>query len=732
MCLSFCLFFPARIVAAELDSGADLKTGNVSVVQIANGIWRLRFGQPEEFTPTHFASGSIQTNSLNELPAVQEPPLKISDMRFDVSPRGCVVTLPMSRKEHVYGMGLNTRVFDKTGKRQKLIPSDKPEDDGGPSHAPVPFYVSTAGYGVFVDTARYAMFYAGTTSPKDAAVPTGSSGTNIATSIDELYKVRESDNRQMLVDIPAAQGVDIYLFAGPQMLDAVRRYNLFSGGGAVPPLYGLGMVYRGKSNFTAQDSETLAQSFREAGIPCDIWGLEPGWQTATYPCTFVWDTNRFPNPAEFVKTMSNMGYHLSFWEHCFTRDTSPIYNDLIPWSGSYLVFGGLVPDFATPQARKIFVDQQEKSLFSLGVLGGMKLDECDNPSWLTKPWSFPEVSRFPSGLDGEQMHSLLGVLYQQTMLKPFISRNLRTWGLVRNSQALAASLPYTIYSDSYDHVCYVRGLANEGFSGLLWVPEVRDAVSTEDLYRRVESVIFSPQAVIDPWYMRLPPWLQSNHAKSNAGEIMPEHAEVTAVIKRLFELRMSLIPYLYSAFNKYHLNGTPPIRALVMDWPHDSGTYAVDNEFMFGPSLLVAPMFAGVSTRAVYLPAGKWYDYWTGEMFNGGSRINVSKPFDQIPLFVKDNSLIPIAAPVQHISRTTVFDITVKVYGSNPKPFVLFEDDGESNDYLAGKQSRVTLAWSGSAGSVERSGGYTGLARFQVGKWQQISSTGSIPGAAQP
>jgi len=145
-----------------------------------------------------------------------------------------------------------------------------------------------------------------------------------------------------------------------------------------------------------------------------------------------------------------------------------------------------------PATRRSQVyDQQEKSLFSLGVLGGVKLDECDNQPWQPTPWSFPEAGRFPSGLDGEQMHSLLGVLYQQTMLEPFASRNLRTWGLVRNSQALAAPLPYTIYSDTYDPVCYVRGLANEGFSGLLWVPEVRDADSVEELYRRVESVIFS-------------------------------------------------------------------------------------------------------------------------------------------------------------------------------------------------------------------------------------------------
>ena len=527
----------------------------------------------------------------------------------------------------------------------------------------------------------------------------------------------------MLVDIPAAQGIDIYIFAGPQMVEAVARYNLFSGGGAVPPLWGLGLQYRGKGDFSAEDSLSLARSFRTNGIPCDCWGIEPGWQSGSYPCTFVWNTEHFPDPADFVKQMTDLGYRLSFWEHCFTRDSSPIYKALLPLSGSYRVWGGLVPDFSLDGARKVFLAQHEQVLFSLNGPGAMKLDECDNqPSG--QQWSFPESSRFPSGMDGEQMHSLLGVLYQQTMLEPFRKRNQRTWGLVRDSQALAAPLPYVIYSDSYDHRCYVRGLANEGFSGLLWVPEVRDASSHEDLYRRLETVIFSPQALVNTWYMKLPPWLQINRDRSNAGEVMPEHGEATETVRELINLRMSLIPYLYSAFNEYHLAGTPPIRSLVMDYPSDAKTYAIDDEFMFGPALLVAPQFAGQEKRKVYLPPGKWHDFWTGEEIAGGREIEVGKPSDEIPLFVKDNSLLPLAVPVDHVTKETVFDLTVRVYGQNPVPLVLFEDDGESDDYLAGKQSKMTLTWAGGAQKVDRRGGYAGAARYQVSKWEPISPSG--------
>jgi alpha-D-xyloside xylohydrolase len=472
----------------------------------------------------------------------------------------------MDRTEMIYGLGMNTKLFDMTGKRDFAVVSDEPENETNESHAPVPFYVSSRGFGVFVDTARFASFYTGNLDPTSKSAPersaadqssadNGGSGA-AATGVEDLYRARELRKKTMVLDVPVAQGVDVYVFSGPTMLDAVRRYNLFSGGGCVPPLWGLGIAYRGLNQFTGADSLNLAKSFRDQHIPCDIWGLEPGWQTHTYSCSFVWNRNTFPDPDAFVKQMADMGFHLNLWEHCFTHPSSPIHDQLIPYSGNFLVWGGLVPDFSMRQARDIFLKLHEKEVFSKGV-SGVKLDECDyQPFRASNVWSFPECSEFPSGMDGEQMHSMLGVLYQQTMLEPFTKRNLRTWGLVRSSHALAASLPYTIYSDSYDHKCYVRGMCKSGFCGVLWTPEVRNADSVEEFFRRTETVIFSPFAQIDSWFLKLPPWIQVDRAKNNAGELMPDHEAVTATTKKLLDLRMSLIPYLYSAFNEYHLHGT--------------------------------------------------------------------------------------------------------------------------------------------------------------------------------
>ena len=690
------------------------------VVQVAPGIWRYRFGEPERFTPTSFRSRPIRSEALKEMPAMEVPPLKAEAIRFDPMERGCSLLLPLGAQERIYGLGLNTRVFEKSNKRQKLIPSDAPEDAAGPSHAPVPFYVSTAGYGVDVDTARFTSFYAGDVAPIEDAAQ-AASGSGLATSTSELYPARALAARHMMVDIPAAHGVNVYLFAGPKLLDAVRRYVLFSGGGPVPPLWGLGVAYRGKTDFTEEDCVKLAQSFREQHIPCDVFGLESGWQTHAYSGTFVWEKGRFPDPDRYCRRMREMNCHLSVWQHAFTHPDSPLYDRLKALSGSYRVWEGLVPDFAGPAARKLFGDYHDKTLFAKGV-DSVKLDECDYQPFGPEPWSFPEEARFPSGLDGEQMHSVFGILYQQALLAPMVARNQRTWGLARNSGSLAAPLPYVIYSDSYDHGCYIRGLVNQGFCGLLWVPEVRDSGSLEELYRRVETVVFAPQTLINPWYMKLPPWLQINAEKSNRGEVMAEHEQATAIVRKLFELRMSLVPYLYSAFNDYHRTGTPPIRALVMDWPGDPETDRVDDEFLFGPSLLVAPMLAAQTNRSVYLPPGRWCDFWTKDVVPGGGRVDVRKPAGQIPVFVRENSLVPIAKPVEFTRPDTCFDLEVRVYGKAPRSFLLYEDDGETNDWQDGNQNTVTLRWDGNEGHVARSGPYSGPPRYRIERWTEVGN----------
>jgi alpha-D-xyloside xylohydrolase len=668
------------------------------VERVFPGVYRIRYGNPERNTPTRFRSAPPAANSLAKLVDSEMP---IQGIIFKRTAHGCALELPLTNGENLYGLGLNTHSFGLNGRRSWVVPSDNPEADTNESHAAEPFYVSTKGYGVYVDTARFANFSVGNVD-RVSNEPTANK------------TVRSEGRETVLVDIPSAPGVDVYIFAGPTSREAVQRYILFSGGGAVPPLWGLGVAYRAKGDFSAAQAEALAKSFRKDDIPCDIFGVEPGWQTQTYSSTFVWNKQKFPDPDSFIKSMHDDGFKLSFWEHPFTHPTSPIYNSLKPYSGNYRVWNGLVPDFATKEGRKIFLGLQNESLFNKGV-DSVKIDEVDHQPFKPSLWSYPEAASFPSGLDGETMHSLIGNLSAQTMLEPFRAKNLRTWGLIRQEGALSASQPYTIYSDTYNFKSYIRGMAKSGFGGHLWTPEVRDATDVAELIRRTQAVIFSPYAMVNCWYMGIPPWRQIDASKANQGIEMPEAAETTRRVRELFRLRMSLIPYLYSAFNDYRETGMPPTRALILDYSNDPQTRGIDDEFMFGPSLLVAPIVTG-NKRSVYLPKGMWFDFFTGERFNGGRKIEVEKGLDSLPLFVKDGSILPLAEPVNHVANYTTFQLHVRLYGSKLSPFTLFEDDGESFDYQKGAQNRVTIS---PDQTVKRIGSWRGE-RYQVATWEPI------------
>lgn len=659
------------------------------------GVWRLTLGRPERFTPTAFrttppdVSGLARLSSVEACPFPETGPGAISGC---ATPRGYRIFIPVGESEEFYGLGLQLHSLAQRGRKKTLRVNSDPRADLGDSHAPVPFLVSTGGWAVLVDTARYATFYCACAAPVDAARATTPGGPQ-----GQSYELKTAGAcPHIIVEIPAALGADVYVFAGPTMLEAVQRYNLFSGGGCLPPRWGLGVWYRCHLEFGREDVARIARRMREDGIPCDVIGLEPGWQTHSYSCSFVW-SDRFPDPAGFVREMADEHFRVNLWTHAFVHPTSPLHEPLRARAGDYTVWNGLVPDLADPEVRRLYADFHEERHVALGV-SGYKLDECDNSDFISKPWSFPELSSFPSGLDGEQMHSLFGMLYMDTIEAIYRRRNTRTYGLVRCAHALAAPRPFVLYSDLYDHREFIRGVVSCGVSGLLWTPEVRHADSPEDLVRRVQTVVFSPLALVNAWYIKAPPWEHwRDELSKRPGSDAPD---VVGICRRFFELRMSLIPYLYSAFHEYLEKGVPPFRPLVLDYPDDAEARTIDQQYMMGDRLMVAPVVAGQHEREVYLPKGRWYDFWTGEARDGPGRVTVPAALETIPVFVRGDCVMPLAAPTLHVDDPASTDISVQVYGTGERPFTLIEDDSQTYDYeRGGEVGRVTLAWDDAAGT---------------------------------
>ena len=176
---------------------------------------------------------------------------------------------------------------------------------------------------------------------------------------------------------------------------------------------------------------------------------------------------------------------------------------------------------------------------------------------------------------------------------------------MRNLGAHAASYPYALYSDLYDHEYYIMATVNSGFSGLLWSPEVRDANNAYYLRRRVQTAVFSAFTLVNAWYLEQTPW---------------DEFDCMEQVRELFRLRMALIPYLYEAYHAYHTTGKPPVRALVCDFEEEEQAREQWDEYLFGDAMLVAPSADEDEERDVYLRRGEWVGCFDGKRYPGGPR----------------------------------------------------------------------------------------------------------------
>ena len=666
---------------------SSVKSQDISWRKIAPGIWKGSVGQPESYNLLS-ASGAEPKSAVLQGLSEKKFPLIQHNIKVKLSDGKTYLSFPLEKEEQLYGFGLSFQTVHQRGKVLQLHVDHFGGKDNGRNHAPVPFYVSSAGYGVFINSARYLTVYAGVAVHKDSPDFPEPKDRNT----DKSWSSRPySDAVEILV--PAA-GVEFYVFAGSGMLDAVSRYNLFSGGGPIPPRWGLGFTQRVKTLYTDKEVEKEVDDFKEKGFPLDFIGLEPGWQSKSYPGTFEWDKNRYPNPELFVKKMQEKGIRLNLWANPYIAPEASFYKAIKPYTSSHTVWLGLIPDFTMPEARNLFFDQLKKSQVSIGV-SGYKIDEVDGYDY----YLWPDVATFPSGKSAEQLRQTYGLLVQRYSADLFREENRRTYGLVRASNGTGVSLPYVLYNDYYNHEDFITALINSSFSGLLWTPEVRASKTAEEWLRRFQSVVFSPMAMINAWSTGTKPW---------------SYPEVERQVKDMALLRMSLMPYFYSEFAKYHFKGIPPFRAMNLEegffniLQKESGStnlednpYAeavhkeVKDQYMAGEYLLVAPMFAGKASRKVILPKGNWFDFYTGKFAGNGEVISVAPGLDKIPVFVKDGGIIPMGPALLHAPKLhEKINLEIRYYGTKSGKYMLYDDDGVTFNYEKGAYSfrEITIA----------------------------------------
>lgn len=684
-------------------------TEAVSWRRLASGVYVAEVGDVAGITRyTDLAAAPPRLEAINKLPDV---PLGDGPRgaRYHVHSDGMLsVRIPTEPGEQIFGYGLQ---FDRTLHSGRILELkvDHFKKGGGKTHAPVPFFISSRGYGVLFNTAQYLKVHNQVGNRRD-------SDRNPA-EVDRNPPPDEPQPGPWLAKPPGdaveailrSKGLELVAFSGTDLLDIVSRYNLFSGGGAMPPLWGLGFWHRTPSKFSAEEVEAEVAQFVENDIPLDVIGLEPGWQTKSYPCTFEWQPKRFPDPRAFTQGLLDQGIQVNLWVNPYISKAASIHAAMAPLSGSHMVWLGIVPDYTLAAARRVLLQQHQRDHIDIGI-SGYKVDEVDGYDH----WLWPDHATFPSGTSAEVMRQTYGMLVQSVLHEGlFEAGDRRTYSLVRATNGAASAYPFVIYSDSYGHDEYVTGLSSASLAGVLWCPEIRSARSEREWINRMHTVCLSPLAQLNAWFHGTKPW---------------SYPEATDAVRRTIQLRMRLLPYLYTAFARYHLDGVPPVRSLILETgranadvvrvegrideanPYGDGFRSVVTEdnslFMFGPDILVAPFLDEQTERSVNLPEGRWYDFYDGSFVGaGGTRIVVTaeQTDDMPPLYVRDGALVPMLA--ESVNRTRDVRgaaIEVRRYGSALAFGELYEDDTTTFGYTRGDYRLRELTLGADAGLQER------------------------------
>ena len=203
--------------------------------------------------------------------------------------------------------------------------------------------------------------------------------------------------------------------------------------------------------------------------------------------------------------------------------------------------------------------------------------------------------------------------------------------------------------------------------------------------------------------LKNPPWKQLNRRLNNADQLLDGWETLESRCREIIGWRMQLVPYLTAAFQRYAIDGTPPFRALVMDTPKDKRLLGVDDQYMIGGRMMVAPLFAAEPWRKVVIPEGNWHDFWTGELIEGVGDFVVTGSTDKFPVFVKSGSIVPWADVGLFAGAPESRRLTARVYGDGSLPFKLTDDEGT-----------LLLNWSNGQGNA------SGTSRYEVYSWKQI------------
>ncbi|MBV9927819.1 MAG: glycoside hydrolase family 31 protein [Acidobacteria bacterium] len=534
------------------------------------------------------------------------------------------------------------------------------------------------------------------------------------------------------VTFGAARGeLNYYVFTGGKERspkNILRDYTDLTGRAPLPPVWALGNQQSRWSYYPEARVREVARGFREAKIPADVIYLDIDYMDGFR--VFTWNRERFPDPPKMIADLRAEGFRvvLIIDPGIKVDENYQVYKDIR--AGRHFVQNEVTnelratvwpgvcvfPDFTDPKAREWFGSLYKQNLDE-GVAGfwndmnepGVFLsDTTPKPDIYHHPMkTFPLSARHAG--DGEpdnhaRYHNVYGMQMARATFEGLrkLRPDARPFVLTRAGYAGVQRYSAVWTGDnvaSWDHLrLSIPMLLNLGVSGVPFVGSDVGGFSgnpSPELYAR-----WLQAAALTPFFR------SHSEAGSNPHEPYSFGEEFTKVNRATVELRYRLLPYLYSLFYEHTQTGAPVMRPLWFEYPDDQRTYTLEDEYLVGRDLLVAPVVRESTTkRGVYFPAGdNWVDWWTGKVYEGGRDAEVEAPLDRLPLFARAGSVIPTQAVVQHTGEMRNAPLSLLVVTGSDGASSLYEDAGDG--YGAGRTTAATLR--GGLLKLARAGSYAG------------------------
>ncbi len=581
-------------------AGVAEYTSSVGKVVLTEDPWSIRF---------YDASGKLllETRSMKDgrcMISGRPVPFSFARRSGDLR-QSFAASFSLQPSEKLFGGGESFTRLDKRGQTLSICTQDAHGTQTGEMYKPIPFHLSSRGYGVFTH----------------ASTPMN---LDLGDSYGDTQVVYNGDD-----------SLDLFIFLGSPG-EVLTRYTALTGRSPVPPLWSFGLWMSRITYESEKQTREIAAKLREHRIPCDVIHLDTGWFETDWCCNYEFAPTRFENPTQMLGDLAEQGFHVSLWQLPYFTPNNPLHTELLEGGLFVKGLGGAPPnedtiiDFTNPAAVQWYQGKLG-GLLEQGV-GAIKVDFGEGA---------PVHGVYHNGHTGWYEHNLYPLRYNAAAAE--VTEQLKGYSLIWARSAYAGSQRYPLHWGGDAEA------SDGGMLGSLWGGLSLGLCGFSFWSHDVGG--FFPATPRDLYLRWLPFGALLSHARCHGlppTEPWEFDDEFMDVFRRTVELRYRLLPYLWSQAHESAQAGHPLLRPLFFEFPEDPGSWQAEDVYLLGDSLLVAPLFEEVRNRDVYLPPGTWVDAQSERSYEGGRWVNLEAGDIPALILLRAGQLIPTAPVAQH------------------------------------------------------------------------------------